>query len=223
MPRLPRTLGDDLHYHVVLQCNNKERLLSHKEFELLHTLLAEYKEKFHYRLYDYVFMQTHTHLLLSTHGGHSLDILMHEFCLAFAKEYNRYYRRTGHVWRNRYWCRVIGDDRYGLACLRYFAWNAPKGGLAASPADWPWCGYQFYAFGSPNAVLEPHPSYIGLADDRMKRQAYYRDLVATPLLPEEEQLFKKRCRISSHRAQQWLAHFTRYLVPCDGKYQVPSE
>lgn len=213
MPRKPRVFGDDLCYHVILRCNNRERLLFGSEFSHFLSLLENYKFQFSLRLYDYVLMQSHVHLMLSTHHGHRLDVAMREFCLAFSKQYNRRHERIGHFWRDRYWCRVVGDDRYALACLRYFAWNAVKAGLVTNPREWPWCGCRFHLGVEPNRLLECHPAYLGLGSTPESRSRNYGQLIEYPIQKREEQLFRLRSQLTSKCFEKILNQLGSHLNP----------
>lgn len=203
MPRPPRIMGDDIHYHIVLRCNNKERLLQTKEdFETVLAMLAKTKKEFNFRLYNYVLMNSHIHLLLSTHDGIFIDQIMHNFCFKFAKNYNQKYSRSGHFWAHRYRSRIVMSNNHGLACLRYQHRNPLSAGLVVAPEDWPWSGFLFYSFGTPNNLLEFHPTFLGLADDQEGRQKIYRNLVYTTLSADKYKgIFEGRGKFSSHRFQ----------------------
>jgi len=182
MPRAPRIKGDDIHYHIILRCNNKEHLFQREEdFEIFLEILAGVKEKFAFKLYNYELLHSHIHLLLSTHTGYFIDQVMHELCLKYAKDFNQRHNRIGHFWAHRYRSSIIADDRYALACIRYQHRNTLSAGMVARPEDWVWSGYTYYAFGTPNDLLEFHPSYLGLVNDDEKRKRIYRELVMTPL------------------------------------------
>lgn len=151
--------------------------------------------------------------LISTHEGHSLNAAMGEFCLAFSKQYNYRHNRVGHFWRDRYWCRVVMDDRYALACMRYFAWNAVKAGLAIRPEDWPWCGCRYYVGMDDSKILEFHPTYLGLGVTPLARQRHYLKLVTTAMTQAEESLFNERRRHTSKRFQSELAKHLDSFIP----------
>lgn len=182
MPRENRIMGDDIHYHIIQRCNNKERLLKEgKDFEMLLEMLGEAKKKFCFRLYNYEFLNAHIHLMLSTHQNGFIDKIMHDLCLKYAKDYNQRYKRTGHFWAHRYRSRIILDERHGLACLRYQHRNAVSAGIVFKPEDWPWSGYAYYAYGTPDDLLEPHPCYLTLHEGPVNRRQVYRELVNTPV------------------------------------------
>lgn len=182
MPRSPRILGDNIHYHLILRCNNKEKLFSDEEdFEKVLWFLSRTKLQFSFRLYNYEILNSHMHLLLSTLNGGNVDKIMHYFSLLYSKNFNKRHGRTGHFWAHRYRSRIILDDKHGLGTLRYQHRNAMSAGLVERPEDWLWSGYRYYAFGVPSDLLEPHPSFLVLGENTEKRQQTYRDLVLTPI------------------------------------------
>lgn len=129
-------MGDDIHYHIILRCNNREKLLqTRNDFERVLTVLSETKAQFHLKLYNYELLNSHIHLLLSTHKDYFVDKIMHDFCFKFAKEFNRTHQRSGHFWAHRYRSRIILNDKHGIACLRYQHRNAFAAGIVSKPED----------------------------------------------------------------------------------------
>lgn len=182
MPRPLRILGEGIHYHLILRCNNRESLLQKRvDFELLLQLFEEAKSKFRCRIYNYDFLNTHIHLMLSTHQNCFVDQIMHYVCFKYANDYNKRHQRSGHFWAHRYRSRVILNDSYGLACLRYQHRNVLSLGLVDKPEDWQWSGYNYYAFGASNPLLEYHPSYLSLSEDNFERMKFYRNIVNTSI------------------------------------------
>ena len=151
------------------------------DFNRLYLMLGEGKIKFGFKLYNYEFLNSHAHLMLSTHQGNFIDQIMHDICLKYAKDYNQRHQRSGHFWAHRYRSRIILNDQHGIACLRYQHRNVLSAGIVSKPEDWPWSGYCYYAFGVEDSLLEPHPSYLSLSEDLIQRRRMYRDLVNTTI------------------------------------------
>ena len=182
MPRELRVRGDDIQYHIILRCNNREHLLQDPDdFIQALDLLRDCKKRFGFKLYNYDILHAHIHLMLSTHGDYFIDHIMHDFCFKYAQDFNRRHRRSGHLWAQRYRSRLILNDHHGIGCLRYQHRNALSVGLVTKPEDWPWSGYCHYAFGVANDLLEMHPSYLALAEGDVLRKKIYRELVNTPI------------------------------------------
>lgn len=186
MAWIPRPLGPNLCYHVRVQCNNRAfRFQTTEDFERYLAIVFETKTKHAFLFHHFALMHTHVHLILTTPGPVLLDRIMHRINRHYSLDYHRRYQRSGHFWMNGYRCAVIDSDRYALTCMRYVDRNAPRAGIVAKPEEWPWCAYSFYGYGSPNIPLDPHPSYIGIAEEPGARQIWYREFVSA-LLPCDE-------------------------------------
>ncbi|MDP2599787.1 MAG: transposase [Deltaproteobacteria bacterium] len=188
--KMQRQLAEDLAYHVWIQCNNKEfRFQNEADFLLYLSIIKEVKEKHNFLLYDYGLMHTHVHLFLRTPGPSLLDTIMWHINRTFSVRYNKRNGRCGHIWMGPYKASVVDNDQYGISLLRYLPQNAPQAGIVQHPDQWKWCGYRFYAYGEPNELLTPAPTYLELADRPEVRQKFYRHLVSTLVpkaLSEEE-------------------------------------
>ena len=214
MPRPLRIRGNDIHYHVILKCNNGEYLLTEdRDFQQFLTLLLETKERFALSIYNYTLLSSHAHLIFSTHQDHFIDEVMHNFCTNYSRDFNKHHGRIGHLWRNRYWCRPIVSDAHALATLRYQHRNPDKAGMVSKIGEWKWCGYRFYTENIDNPLLTLHPSYMGLADDPKIRRAIYTRFVQKPLTAEECNLFEKRRIIQSQKFRESVQkHVTDCLL-----------
>jgi hypothetical protein len=85
-------------------------------------------------------MANHYHLLVETPRA-NLDDAMQRLNGTYAMRFNRHYERTGHVFQGRYGTKLITDDDYALAVVRYIALNPVEAGVCARPEEWPWSSY----------------------------------------------------------------------------------
>jgi hypothetical protein len=88
-------------------------------------------------IYAFVFLSTHSHLLLSPTSAGQLALFMQFVNANVAKEAGRL-----HVWRERLWSRryrsiVVADEKAAQARMRYILAHSAKEGLLASSASWP--------------------------------------------------------------------------------------
>lgn len=194
--------GDGIYYYVTARCNSGEHPLKAGE-DCVRVLefLKSYAVRHNCHVYHYIVMPSHIHLMLATGAGVHLDVFMHDFCLAVSKDYNKRHRRSGHFWKGRYRKRVVKDDSFALACLRYISLNPVTAGLVQSAKDWVWSGYSFYAYGSPNEILSPHPSYLMLGTSNRERQRVFQAIVASNGSNgrEEKMVFGGTCHEGSRR------------------------
>jgi putative transposase len=108
----------------------------------------------------YCLQWNHYHLLLVPHE-HAVSRVLQHLNSAYCQSFNRRHNRVGHVLQGRFGCRLVDDDSYLLAALRYIALNPVEAGLVARPEDWRWSSYRALA------GLEEVPEF--LAPDRVWR------------------------------------------------------
>ncbi|MGE5280053.1 MAG: transposase [Deltaproteobacteria bacterium] len=113
-------------------------------------LLAKYKTQQGARLFAFVLLPTHLHLLLETPaGGGTLSEVMHNLTSAYTKYYNKKYNRQGHLFRGRYRATIIEKDPYLLRLTRYIHLNPSHVGREA---DYPYSSLGHYTEFAPQGV-----------------------------------------------------------------------
>jgi putative transposase len=111
MPRTARVAPREHVYHVLTRGNNRQDVFKDEEdFKKYLELLLRYKERYQFKLYHYVLMTNHVHLVIepSEYGG-SLSEIMKGINLAYAQHYKRKYNHTGHFWQDRYKSIIISN------------------------------------------------------------------------------------------------------------------
>ncbi|MBI1909459.1 MAG: transposase [Deltaproteobacteria bacterium] len=187
MGRLPRIQENQLHYHIIVRCNNEAFHFETKEdFERYLNTLSFFKKRHRFKLYNYVLMNSHVHLLLQPSEKTPLQETMHLINWNYAKDYNQRKNRKGHFWLDRYTSIPVQTDLYALSLMRYMDRNPIRAGIIKKPDNWQWGGYRFYAFGEPNSILDSHVSYLALGSKDKIRQENYKNFV-TMILPGEDQ------------------------------------
>jgi REP element-mobilizing transposase RayT len=103
--------------------------------------LARAIDRFGVDCLAYCLLWNHYHLLLVPREQ-PLSRAMQNLNSAYCGWFNRRHGRVGHVLQGRYGSRLIDDDSYMLAALRYIALNPVQAGQVARPEDWPWSSYR---------------------------------------------------------------------------------
>jgi type I restriction enzyme R subunit len=85
-----------------------------------------------YELDDWVVMPNHVHVLFRPLHGHRLPDMIHSWKSFTAKEINQRTGRTGTLWQEDYWDRLVRNERHLEACRRYIAANPVKANLLES-------------------------------------------------------------------------------------------
>jgi len=129
------------------------------------------RRRFDMRIYGYVVMPEHVHLLVSEPEHGTLAEAIHYLKLSFTKRlHSRKFSEFGAPgsplgWANlgsgtldsfrqkRYYDRNVRDSREFGVKLRYLHRNPVKRGLVKEPGDWRWSSFRHYAF-RENGVVE---------------------------------------------------------------------
>ena len=114
--------------------------------------LAGGVEQYNIRLYVFVLMTNHVHLVFETPAG-NCSKFMQALLTAYTVYYNLRHERHGHLFDGRYKAKLVGGDAYLLALSRYVHLNPVQvGGMKKKPMAerirylraYPWSSYPSY-------------------------------------------------------------------------------
>lgn len=89
-----------------------------------------------YKLFAWVIMPNHAHLLLVPLNGAKVSAIMQRLKSYTSHEANRILGRRGHFWNKEYFDRYIRDGNHFAKALRYIEMNPVKAGLCEAPEEW---------------------------------------------------------------------------------------
>ncbi len=174
MPRAARIAPQEFVYHVLARGNNKQDVFKDEDdFRKYIDILRTYKQKYQYRLYHYVLMTNHVHLVMETTAdGGKLSQIMKSINLSYAQHFRKKYSYTGHFWQDRFKSILIAQDEYLLACGSYVELNPVRAGMVRHPQDYPWSSYQANAYGKTDDLIDRHIIFDKLSTDQSERKEY---------------------------------------------------
>lgn len=144
MPRKAREKSSTGIYHVMLRGINRQVIFQDNEdYQKLIDTIIGYKEICGYEIYAYCFMSNHIHLLIKE-GKEDLGIVFRRIGASFVHWYNMKYKRSGHLFQDRYKSEVVESDKYFLTVLRYIHQNPIKAGIENDIAKYPRSSYNEY-------------------------------------------------------------------------------
>lgn len=179
MPRIARIAPRDHVFHILTRGNNRQDVFRDEiDYQKYLEILQRYKQKHQFRLYHYILMKNHVHLVLEPQGeGGSLAEIMKGINLSYAQHYKRKYDHVGHFWQDRFKSILISRDQYLLACGSYVELNPVRAGMVKDPRDYRWSSYRSYAYGKKDSLVDEHPIYRELSKDEPNRRRKYREFV----------------------------------------------
>ncbi|MFP4466072.1 MAG: transposase [Candidatus Goldiibacteriota bacterium] len=141
-------------YHIVLWGNENRKICrSNSDFKAFKEILGCAGEKYKMKIYAYVLMPNHYHLLVMTQKA-NLAKIMHYINTCYTRYFNRRYRRIGHLFRSRFQSYVLEKQSCLLKYSRYIHLNPVRAGLAAGAHTYNWSGYKEYAGGIPAQICD---------------------------------------------------------------------
>jgi putative transposase len=182
-------------YHIISRGNNRAPVFEDKEdFEKYLDICKRYKDKYEFKLYHWVLMNNHIHLLMETSDDGPLHKIMQGINLAYTLWFNRKNEKVGHLWQDRFKSVLIEKDHYLLECGRYIERNPLRAQLVRDPREYPWSSYRVYAFGTEDGLTDRHAIYEAMGKDPSRRQKAYREYVSSNRDREEQEMREKMSR-----------------------------
>ena len=195
MPRIARVAFPSLVYHIISRGNNREWVFNEAEdFERYLDICRRYKEKFGFKLYHWVLMSNHVHLILETPEKSSLSKIMQGMNLAYTIWFNRKNGKVGHLWQDRFKSAVVEKDGYLLECGRYVERNPLRAGMVKDLKEYAWSSYRVHAYGKADGVTDRHEIYDGMGKESGARQKAYREYVSLMRDKEEQEIREKMAK-----------------------------
>jgi putative transposase len=166
-------------YHVLIRGNNRQNIFrEEKDFWRYFDILRQYKLKYDFRLYHYVLMTNHVHLVMeTTEEGGGLSEIMKGINQTYARCFKKEYGHTGYFWENRFKSILVSKDDYLLACGSYVELNPVRARMVNEPGEYKWSSYRVYQNGEKDGLVDRHPIYEGLSADERERRKRYREFV----------------------------------------------
>lgn len=144
MARKPRIHFAGALYHVIARGNQRQKTFrSSPDYTYYLELLGRYQQRYGFRLYAYVLMSNHVHLLMEV-GSTPLSKIMQGLQQSYTLYFNRKYRLVGHLFQGRYKAFLCDRDSYLLELVRYLHLNPVRSRLVKDPALYPWSSHSAY-------------------------------------------------------------------------------
>jgi putative transposase len=149
MPRGLRRFQESGQSHfVTFSCYRRQLFFAAPEvFDHFVQSLEDMRRRFELRIYGYVVMPEHVHLLLGEPHRVKLAEAIHYLKLSFAKRVRKLRPgdQPGGFWQKRYYDRNVRSEREFSVKLRYLHRNPVERGLVREPGDWKWSSFRHYA------------------------------------------------------------------------------
>ena len=144
MARPYRILGEKAFYHITSRGDGRRKIYKkEKDYIKFLEYVMRAKDRFQFRLYAYVLMTNHYHLLIQTLQA-NLSQIMHYINSCYTGYYNAVRTNTGHLFQGRYKSLIVDADSYFKELTRYIHLNPVKAKIVEKPEDYKWSSYKGY-------------------------------------------------------------------------------
>ena len=133
-----------LHF-ITFSCFHRLPYLSSPEPKsLTEQILEQTRARHRARIYGYVLMPEHIHLLINEPP----EILLDQFLKSFKQSVSRALKGTrNQFWQTRYYDRNIRGEEARFEVIHYLHQNPVTRGLVSTPDQYPWSSYNHYITG----------------------------------------------------------------------------
>ena len=179
MPRKPRIEFSGAFYHVIVRGNQKQRVFKDAaDFQKYLLTLTVYKNRTGCRIYTYVLMTNHVHLLLETQ-----DIPLSKFMQGVSQTYtmyfNRRYRTVGHLFQGRYKAILCDREAYLLGLVKYIHENPLRAKFTERLDVYHWSSHHAYTGKSnPLSLVDTDQVLRMFSENRSRARRKYREFMA---------------------------------------------
>ena len=143
MARRPRVAVPAYPHHIIQRGNNRQAIFfTEDDYHFYVAALQQAKSTCQCRLYAYVLMTNHVHLLVEPAQAEALGRFMQSVGRRYVRYINDTYQRSGTLWEGRYKSAVISRDEYLMMCSRYIELNPVRAGISRTAAEWGWSSYR---------------------------------------------------------------------------------
>ncbi len=113
-------------YHITCRGNARQDIYKDdKDRRAFLEILTESQKIYSIKIYSYVLMSNHYHLLLETPKG-NISYYMRHFNMRYTSHYNRRHKKVGHLFQGRYKGILVDKDTYLTMLSRYIHLNPVK-------------------------------------------------------------------------------------------------
>lgn len=141
--------AETLHF-ITFSCFHRLPFLQEPDAKsMVESILEQIRARHQTRIYAYVLMPEHVHLLMNE----PLSILVAQFLKSFKQMTSRKLKGArAQFWQERYFDRNVYGEAARSEVIRYIHRNPVKRGLVASPEQYPWSSFSHYATGIRGVV-----------------------------------------------------------------------
>jgi REP element-mobilizing transposase RayT len=142
MGRVPRVYIEGILYYVTSSGGYNENIfLDPADYDEYITLVANYKNQYGFKIFSYVLLPNHLHMLIELKNNVGISNIMHDINSRYTKAFNSRYGKKGHLFQERFRTLFAEKEPYLLPLARYIHLNPKRLKLVDEIKDYPYSSY----------------------------------------------------------------------------------
>jgi REP element-mobilizing transposase RayT len=155
MARLPRVNIEGALYYITSRGDRGEKIfIDDKDYIYYLTLLKNSKTQLKFKLFSYVLLPDHFHLLLELFKHNTISQIMFSLNSSYTKHFNSRHHRQGRLFQERYKMTVAEKSSYLLPITAYIHTNPKALKLVKENKDYPYSSIHDYLKSGRPGVIE---------------------------------------------------------------------
>ena len=140
----PHILVDNTWYFITAHTLG-ERDIGRKDFKILWiNTIKELTKKYNYKLFAWVILDDHYHILCKVDHSQELPIFINRIHGSTSYYINKKRNSQGKkIWQN-YWDRIVRDEKDFWIKFNYIHYNPVKHGYVSKPGDWEYSSIHYF-------------------------------------------------------------------------------
>lgn len=189
MARKPRIQFEGAFYHVITRGNQRQKIFRDEEdYRRYLEILARYKDLYKYRLYAYVFMNNHVHLLIET-SKTPLSKILQGINQSYTARFNKRYKTVGHLLQGRYKAILCDRDSYLLSLVKYIHLNPVRARLIKNPEEYPWSSHRAYIKPVRRSIVDEQQVLRMFSEDKGRARRLYQAYIIDGIAVKKEDIY----------------------------------
>jgi putative transposase len=174
MARKPRIEYDGALYHVITRGNQRQKIFrDESDFGRHYEILSGYKMQHGYRLYAFVLMNNHVHLLIETRQT-PLSKTLQGINQRYTMYFNKKYKTVGHLFQGRYKAILCDRDEYLLSLVKYIHLNPVRARVVEKAGEYRWSSHRSYERNVQADIIDTDQVLRMFTEDKAKARKLYR-------------------------------------------------
>ena len=190
MARKPRIEFEGAFYHVIVRGNQRQKIFrDDKDYRKYLEIVSGYKKQYHYRLYAYVLMSNHVHLLIETEEV-PLFKIQQGINQRYTMYFNSKYQTVGHLFQGRYKAILCDKDEYLLSLIKYIHFNPVRSTIVKLPDDYKWSSHRNYAERNNDDMIDVDQVLRMFSEDKSQARRLYRNFMCDGINIKKEDIYR---------------------------------